>query len=431
MAASQNMDRPALTRRAALGLLGASAAAVPLAACGSGGSGGSDGTGTLAMSDYDTTQQAVQTKDVLSAFKAQTKIATTLSTTPGSGASIFPGQLRTQLLGGKAPDVFRCWGGTIVQPFITAHQVISLDSTYAKYGWGPLLSTPNVNDFTFNGVKYGLPLWASAIGVWYSKKFFARAGVSMPTTFAEVESANAALAKAGIQPWLAGGKFGWDVMRFFEWFLEMTAGPTEHDKLRNTQTSWNTSSVVDAFGILQKWSQQKWLPSGVMGLDPTQVEAQFLGGKGAMALDGQWIEQTLVPGKMTAADYGTFIPPTGQTPLRFSGFTEGLFITSESSKTGEAEKLLNFFTKVSAQKLDQNAYTTVKAVPPIPGYSGTAQWKTWLASHPHYVIQDQSLSTKLANAYFSIQSNVVQGSQTPAAAAKAMQQAVEASKSGT
>ena len=432
MTRRRTADRPEMTRRAALGMLGASAVALPLAACGgSGGSGASGSPATLAMSDYDTPQQAVLTKKVLSAFQAKAKIATTLSTEPGSGASIYPGQLRTQILGGKAPDVFRCWGGTIVQPFIASHQVISLDSAYAKYGWDAILSTPNVKDFTFNGVKYGLPLWASAVGVWYNKDLFARAGVAKPTTFAEVEKANAALAKAGIQPWLAGGKYGWYVMRFFEWFLEMTAGPAEHDALRNTQTSWNTPSVVEAFAILQKWAKNNWLPNGVMGLDPTQVEAEFLGRKGAMALDGQWIEQTLVPGKMPASSYGTFIPPTDRTPLRFSGFTEGLFITSESAKATEAEQLLNFFTKVSSQQLDQNAYTTVKAVPPVAGYTGTAQWKTWLAQYPHYIIQDQSLSTSLANAYFSIQSNVVQGSQTPAAAAAAMEQAVKASKSGT
>lgn len=432
MARSTTADRPEISRRAALGILGASAAAIPLAACGGGGSGGSSGgTGSLALSNYDTPQQAANTKKILSAFQAQTKVAVTLSTTPGSGASVYPGQLRTQILGGKAPDIFRCWGGTIVQPFITDKQVISLDSAYAKYGWESTLSTPNIKDFTVNGVKYGLPLWASAIGVWYNKKLFAQAKAPMPTTFAEVESANAALAKAGIQPWLAGGKYGWYVMRFFEWFLEMTAGPTEHDKLRNTQTSWNTASVVEAFTILQKWAKNNWLPNGVMGLDPTQVEAEFLGGKGAMALDGQWIEQTLVPGKMPASAYGTFIPPTDQTPLRFSGFTEGLFITTESSKDGEAEELLNYYTKVSSQRLDQNAYTTVKAVPSIPGYVGTAQWKTWLAEQPHYIIQDQSLSTSLANSYFNIQSNVVQGSQSPAAAAAAMQQAVEQSKSGS
>jgi raffinose/stachyose/melibiose transport system substrate-binding protein len=133
---------------------------------------------------------------------------------------------------------------------------------------------------------------------------------------------------------------------------------------------------------------------------------------------------------MPASDYGTFIPPTGRNPLRFSGFTEGLFVTTESTKAAKAEKLMNFFATVSSQELLQNSYSAVKSVPPSPGYVGSAQWAKWLAQKEHYVIQDQSLSTDLANAYFSIQSNVVQGSQTPAAAAAAMQKAIKASTSG-
>ena len=418
-----------MTRRAALGVLGTSALGAALAAC-SGGS-GSGSSSTLALANYDTTQQAVLTKKVLAAFTKQSGISVSVDSLPGSGAAIYPGKLRTEMLGGKAPDVFRCWGGSIAAPFVTAKQVISLDAAYRQYGWDSKLAAGNVKDMTFNGTKYGLPLWASAVGVWYSAKAFDTAGVAVPTTFAEMESVNAALVKAKIQPWLAGGKYGWYVMRFFEWFLEMTAGPTEHDQLRNTETSWNTSSVVDAFAILQKWAANKWLPNGVMALDPTQVEANFTGGQGAMALDGQWIEQNIVTAKMAPAGYGTFIPPTDQTPLRFSGFTEGLFVSTESANSGNAEKLLNFFTSVSSQQAIQNAYTDVTAVPAISGYTGTAQWAKWLAQHDHYVIQDQSLSTSLANAYFNIQSNVIQGSQTPAAAAAAMQQAVEANRNKT
>jgi raffinose/stachyose/melibiose transport system substrate-binding protein len=341
-----------MTRRTALGVLGTSALGVALAACGGGsGSGsGAGGSSGLALANYDTTQQAVLTKKALAAFQKASGISVSVDSLPGSGAAIYPGKLRTEMLGGKAPDVFRCWGGSIAAPFVTAKQVISLDSAYRRYGWGSKLATGNVKDMTFNGTRYGLPLWASAVGVWYSAKDYEKAGVAVPTTFAEMENVNAALAKAGIQPWLAGGKYGWYVMRFFEWFLEMTAGPVEHDKLRNTETSWNTASVVDAFAILQKWAAKKWLPSGVMALDPTQVEANFTGGQGAMALDGQWIEQNIVTAKMAPSSYGTFIPPTDQTPLRFSGFTEGLFISTESASSGNAEKLLNFFTSVSSSR---------------------------------------------------------------------------------
>jgi len=142
----------------------------------------------------------------------------------------------------------------------------------------------------------------------------------------------------------------------------------------------------------------------------------------------EWIEATLVPAKIPPSAYGTFIPPTDQSNLRFSGFTEGLFVTTQSKNPDNAEKLLDFIASVPSQETLQNAYTTVKAVPDTPGYVGTAQWKKWLQSNQHYVIQDQSLTTDEANAYFSIQSDVVQGNQTPASAAAAMGKAVPVSQ---
>jgi raffinose/stachyose/melibiose transport system substrate-binding protein len=422
-----------MSRRRLLGATGTAAlTAAALAACGkSSGSDSSSSTAPLELFNYDSTVQAAMDNQVLTAFQKTSKIKTTLDTLPGSGAAIYPSKLRTEILGGKPPDVFRMWGGSIAAPFVTSHQVVDLTPYYAQYGWSSKLSKPNIADMTYDGTKYGVPLYASAVGIWYSTALLKKADVAAPTTYDELETANAALVKAGVQPWLAGGQFGWDVMRFFEYFLEMTAGPTEHDKLRNTETSWNTSSVVQAFALLQKWADMKWLPDGVMGLDPNDVEDDFVGGKGAMALDGQWIESSIVAAKMPASSYGTMIPPTGHSPERFSGFTEGLFITKGSKHPAEAAALINFFTKPSSQETLQNAYTTVTAVPSAKDYPGTAQWKTWLATHPHYVIQDQSLSTDAANAYFAIQSDVVQGRQTPADAASAMQKAIVAAKSSS
>lgn len=123
------------TRRGALGVFGASALGATLAACGS--SGGSSGSTTLDFADYETPQQAAVTKKVFKAFQRKTGIAISLDSLPGSGAAIYPGKLRTEILGGKAPDVFRCWGGSIAAPFVTSHQVISLDSAYSSTAGAP------------------------------------------------------------------------------------------------------------------------------------------------------------------------------------------------------------------------------------------------------------------------------------------------------
>ena len=102
-------------------------------------------------------------------------------------------------------------------------------------------------------------------------------------------------------------------------------------------------------------------------------------------------------------------------------------MTTQSKDPSDAEALIDFWLKPSSQELLQNAYTTVTAVPDLKDYPGTAQWKKWGQTHQHYVIQDQSLTTDQSNSYFSIQSDVVQGKQTPAAAAAAMAKAVPVS----
>jgi raffinose/stachyose/melibiose transport system substrate-binding protein len=354
-----------------------------------------------------------------------------LDTLPGSGAAIYPGKLRTELLGGSGPDLFRIWGGQIAAPFVTSHQVIDLGHYYRRYGWAGKLSAPNVADMSFGGTKYGVPMFASAIGVWYRTDLFDKAGAAVPTTFDELESTNAALREAGILPFLAGGKYGWYVMRFFEYFLEVTAGPGLHDKLLAGRTSWKRPEVADAFGILKKWADKTWLPSGVLGLDPSQVEADLAASKGAMALDGQWVELTIDQQKVDHRLFGTFIPPTGHTPLRFSGFTEGFMITTASQNQDTAAKLIDFMLRPSSQQTLDNSYTTVTAVPKdTANFPLTSRWRDWLAQHPHYLIQDQAFPATLANTYFSIQSDVIQGHQSPKEAAASMDSAVKQWKHG-
>ena len=46
-------------------------------------------------------------------FDEQNGTTTTVDALPGSGAAVYPDKLRTELLGGSGPDVWRIWGGQI------------------------------------------------------------------------------------------------------------------------------------------------------------------------------------------------------------------------------------------------------------------------------------------------------------------------------
>ena len=52
------------------------------------------------------------------------------------------------------------------------------------------------------------------------------------------------LKENGVTPLALAGSDAWDVMRMLELWVEMYAGPEEHDKLQSLSTSWDCDAVV-------------------------------------------------------------------------------------------------------------------------------------------------------------------------------------------
>ncbi len=194
-------------------------------------------------------------------FEKKTGIHVTLETLPGSGAALYPDKLRTELLGGKAPDVWRVWGGSIGGPFAENGQAADLAPYYDKYHWADDIPANAIAGMTWDGKKYGLPLYSVAVTAWYSKEAFAKAGIAAPpTSYDELVADNEKLVASGQVPVGLGGKYGWDVMRLFEYLLEKNAGPELHDKLLAGQTDWNDDAVVQSFSDLKEWADKGWMP---------------------------------------------------------------------------------------------------------------------------------------------------------------------------
>jgi raffinose/stachyose/melibiose transport system substrate-binding protein len=413
-------------RRFLAGVAVVAASGLVLTACGgsSGGSSSSNESKSLRMFTYDDAVPAKALREQLAVFKKQTGISVTLDTLPGSGAAIYPDKLRTQLLGGSAPDVFRIWGGSLGRPFATSGQAAPLDAYYKKYGWDTQLSKGAITDMTVNGKIYGAPHVSAAVGAWYNKALFTKAGItSPPTTYAELEADNDKLVKAGITPVGLGGKFGWDVMRLFEYLLETTAGPEKHDQLLTGKASWDDPDVVKAFTLFKKWQDKGWLPKGAVGLDPAVVEPGFVQGTYAYTIAGQWVVPNAIkPSGKPESDFGTFVLPTDQQPQRYSGFVEGFMIAQQSKNKDNAAKLINFLLQPGTQKALGNTLSAVTAAVPDKATSPlSAQWVDVQQAAPHYVIQDQAFPKQLADSYFQVQSDILQGKTTPEEAAKSMQ----------
>jgi ABC-type glycerol-3-phosphate transport system substrate-binding protein len=430
------MSASALTRRGFLGLSAAAVAGLGLSACTGAtsspapGGGNANAPKTLRLFTYEDDATIDLLKAQVKKFDEANGSTTTVDSLPGSGAAVYPDKLRTELLGGKGPDVWRIWGGQIGAPFAKAKQALDLAPYFSKFGWDTKINKAAIDGMTFDGVKSGVPFIALGIGGWYSKAMFDKAGISKPpTSYAELEEINDKLLAAGTTPLATAGKYGWHVMRLFEYLLETSAGAEMHDKLLVGEASWDSPEVVTAFTNFKKWQDKKWIPDGAVGLDPADVEPWYVQGKAGYTITGPWTEASAIQSaKKESADFGVFQLPTDQAaPVRHSGFVEGYMVNAKAANPDLSAALIDFIVQPDTQKaLKITASTVAGAEPDKSALPLAYSWSQGPGKSPFYTIQDQAFPKKQADQYFAIQSDVLQGKTNPADAAKQMQDVISA-----
>ncbi len=282
---------------------------------------------------------------------------------------------------------------------------------------------------TFDGVKAGVPFISLGIGGWYNKAIFEKAGVSAPpASYAELEEANDKILAAGTTPLATGGKYGWHIMRLFEYLLETSAGPELHDKLLVGEETWDRPEVVTAFTNFKKWQDKKWIPEGALGLDPADIEPTYVQGKTAYTITGPWTEAAAIQtsGKDESGLRGLPVPDRPE-PVRHSGFVEGYMVNAKSGNMEKAAELVDFIVKPDTQKALKVSASTVTGAEPDQKTAPLAyEWSQGPGQEPFYTIQDQAFPKQQSDQYFAIQSDLLQGKITPAEAAKKMQDVVSA-----
>ena len=167
---------------------------------------------------------------------------------------------------------------------------------------------------------------------------FEKAGVERAArpSYAELEEINDKLLAAGVTPLATAGKYGWHIMRLFEYLLETTAGPELHDKLLVGAESWDRPEVVTAFTNFKKWQDKKWIPDGALGLDPADVEPWYVQGKAAYTITGRGPRRgRSSAAKKKSADFGNFQFPTDQSTVAPLGLRRGLHDQRQDRQPGQ------------------------------------------------------------------------------------------------
>lgn len=83
--------------------------------------------------------------------------------------------------GGNPPDVFHSWGGGWLKEFVNQGNVLEITNKFDAN----TISKQALDNSTFDGKVYGLPLGLSIAEMWYNKDIFAKYNLKPPATWEE------------------------------------------------------------------------------------------------------------------------------------------------------------------------------------------------------------------------------------------------------
>ncbi|MFB9835197.1 extracellular solute-binding protein [Actinoallomurus acaciae] len=269
----------------------------------------------------------------------------------------YQNRLGVALRGGKGPDIAQLKAYGELQPLVNAGYLKPLDDKVPEL--------KQLSPSALEGAKakkdgkyYGVPYSTVNMGVYYNKALFAKAGLSVPKTYAEFLKDCQKLKAAGVTPIAAGGADGTG------WAMEINTGvmgpgiygPDFYQEMMTGKAKFTDPRFVK---VLQRVKDlAPYYEDGFSGTDYTAAVQQFVTGKAAMFFGGSY-ENGSFKAQNPNLKFSIFPFPPDQAggTAYTSSFSDGSYgLVSTSKHETAALKVLRFigsadFAKEFADRL--------------------------------------------------------------------------------
>lgn len=427
-----------MKRRDFLISVGAAGAALglplSLSACGSTSSG--DGTVTINWWHLNTTDPGKSNwQDVANQYmKTHPKVKIKITILENAS---FKTKLATVMQSGSPPDLFHSWGGGVLYQYAKAGLVQDLTSAL-QGAWGDSFDKAALDVYGQDGKYYGVPWDMGAVGFWYNKALFAKAGITQtPTTWTGFLQTVKTLQKAGITPLGLGEKEEWPGMYWWAYLAVRLGGKAAFDKAYNRTGAFTDPPFVQAGQHLQELVALHPFQAGFMGAAYTDEQSTMGNGKAAMELMGQWApaNDASEAADKKGPEFGLFPFPMVEggagNPTDVMGGGGGFAVGKNAPP--ETIDFLKFLTD------QQNADTLAKKGISMPPIKGADQYLTdpllkqvvqMVNQAPYFQLYyDQYLPPAVGQVLLDSTQGLFAGTITPQAAAKAVDDSVASSLS--
>lgn len=192
---------------------------------------------------------------------------------------------------GECPDMYTTWSGGPMNEYIDSGYAQPLDDLYEKYGLKDRFMEGAIEQASYNGKIYAIPVKNISIaGIYYNKDLFAKCGVSVPTTVSELEAACDTFLANGIIPFTLANGPKWTGSMYFQCLAARKGGLEPFQKASAGDGTFEDECFVYAGEKIQEWVNKGYFPEGFnsMSEDDGQAKSFFYTEEAAMYLTGSW-----------------------------------------------------------------------------------------------------------------------------------------------
>jgi raffinose/stachyose/melibiose transport system substrate-binding protein len=200
----------------------------------------------------------------------------------------YKSKLATVMQSGNPPDIFRSWGGGVMNSYIEAGLMKDITDQYNN-NWDSKIGAGAVGVYSYKGKVYGLPYTMGCVGMWYNKELLAKVGYdAFPTTWSDLLELVKKLKAAGITPIALGEGDKWPGHFWWVYLAVRIGGKPAFDKAYSGEGSFADETWVKAGQLLKQLVDLQPFQKGFLA-DPYNAQGALMGnGKAAMELMGQW-----------------------------------------------------------------------------------------------------------------------------------------------
>jgi raffinose/stachyose/melibiose transport system substrate-binding protein len=200
----------------------------------------------------------------------------------------FKQKIATVMQSGNPPDIFRSWGGGVMNEYAKAGLLKDITKELTNTPWGNSIGKGALGVYSFQGKNYGVPYDMGAVGIWYNKAIFEKVGIKPFETWNDLIEGVKKIKAAGITPIALGGADKWPGHFWWVYLATRIGGKEAFDKAYGRTGSFADEPYVKAGELLKQLVDLEPFQKGFLGATYNDEGTLVGNGKAAMELMGQW-----------------------------------------------------------------------------------------------------------------------------------------------